>query len=112
VAGGDGLSDRGRSPTFFDLVADYQSTYGHRPDPTMPWPEFVGLVRRIAQHSARDFLTASDSVALAIATALGGGQEAKTARKQLELVAFPDDPEDVQRRIEHLKAMEEADNGA
>ena len=52
-------------------MAEYAFVYG-LPDPEMPWPLFLGLVKRVARFDARVRLRLFDSVSAAIAIAFGG----------------------------------------
>lgn len=108
----DGDQQRGRGPTFLDLVADYQATYGHRPDADMAWSEFVGLVQRADRYSARDLLTTMDAVAGGIANAFGAGDkpEGRAVRRRLRSAAYPENEPDPTERIRMVQ--ENARNGA
>ena len=78
----------------------------------MSWPEFVGLVRRAGRYSAREMLQNMDAVSTAIGRALGGDStEIKSLRKDLHRMAYPEDEQAIQGRIQLLKDLE-ASHGA
>lgn len=72
-----------------EMVATYANQYGGPPDPKMPWPLFASLTDSAASMKARELLTMTDAVTLAIASSFGEkSAEATVARAKLEATAY------------------------
>lgn len=70
-------------------MSDYSAWHGGPPSPEMPWPMFLALVERIPRMMARARLDLMDSVAWAIAAAMGEPHEARKARDEVLAAAYP-----------------------
>ena len=72
-----------------EMVATYANQYGGPPDPEMPWPLFASLTDSATSMKARELLTMTDAVSLAIASSFGEkNPEALVARAKLEAAAY------------------------
>lgn len=70
------------------MIAEYAAIYGGPPDPELPWPLFVALLRRVQMFEARARLRLMDAVTAGIAAAFGN-DESGAVHRELESLAYP-----------------------
>lgn len=70
------------------MIAEYAHAYGGPPDPDLPWPSFLALVKRASRFDARRLLGVMDGSAYGAGSVLGGGAEFRAMRDKVERVAY------------------------
>lgn len=74
------------------MICEYAVAYGGPPDPRIPWPLFLLLLRHVARERARRLLDAMNATAWGAARAISEDKHGflELSRRELERAAYPE----------------------